>query len=103
MQKLTIIGEQEEELKCDESDGGINAQDEAMPEGHKDKSPTDDKTVSVTQQQMRETTSSKFEEKHKSASHINQKRHKSKQIKKILKERLNIDCLRMLCPDEEDL
>ena len=27
MQKLTIIGEQEEELKCDESDGGSNPHD----------------------------------------------------------------------------
>lgn len=31
-----------------------------------------------------------------------QKRQKSKQIKKILKERLNIDCLRMLCDDSGD-
>ena len=30
------------------------------------------------------------------------KRHKAKQIKKILKERLNIDCLRMLCEDGPD-
>lgn len=34
------------------------------------------------------------------------KRHKSKHIKKILKERLNIDCLRMLCevdgPEDQD-
>lgn len=32
-----------------------------------------------------------------------QKRKKSKHIKKILKQRLNIDCLRMLCPDEGEL
>ena len=41
------------------------------------------------------------EEKQKNMSQM-QKRHKSKQIKKILKERLNIDCLRMLCPDETE-
>ena len=35
----------------------------------------------------------------------NEKKAKSKKIKKILKERLNIDCLRMLCDmsgDEEN-
>ena len=31
-----------------------------------------------------------------------EKRHKSKQIKKILKERLNIDCLRMLGEEHPD-
>jgi hypothetical protein len=31
-----------------------------------------------------------------------EKRRKSKQIKKILKERLNIDCLRMLCEESSD-
>lgn len=31
-----------------------------------------------------------------------QKKQKAKQIKKILKERLNIDCLRMLCEDSPD-
>ena len=32
--------------------------------------------------------------------HFQDRREKSKSIKRILKERLNIDCLRMLCPDE---
>jgi len=31
-----------------------------------------------------------------------EKRKKSKMIKKILKERLNIDCLRMLCEESSD-
>ena len=31
-----------------------------------------------------------------------EKRVKSKYIKKIMKERLNIDCLRMLCDDSPD-
>ena len=42
------------------------------------------------------------EKQNNNKSHLSQKRHKSKQIKKILKERLNIDCLRMLCPDEDN-
>ena len=115
MQKLTIIGEQEEELKCDESDGAGELADNSStesPEASQKRfrrmavaaapgadADAEDEDEDIMMELEGPPSS---EEKQKNKSYMNQKRHKSKQIKKILKERLNIDCLRMLCPDENN-
>ena len=117
MKKLTIIGEQEEELKCDESDKDDHNN---MPvEDMKDQQPYIDLAVKVPLRDGLDQDGDQESPDVHSPFQIDgtngeadkaeikrQKRHKSKQIKKILKERLNIDCLRMLgeeSPDEDAL
>ena len=102
---MTIIGEQEEELRCEDSrscndndniyNNGINADNHeevkyVLPAGAGELGmplPEESANEQESPDQNKEVNK-RF------------KRQKSKHIKKILKERLNIDCLRML--GEED-
>lgn len=78
VKKLTIIGEQEEEeCHANESSGEADASEHENED-----------------MQRLQATRARIQR---------EKRHRSKQIKKILKERLNIDCLRMLGEEHPDM
>ena len=102
---MTIIGEQEEDLRCEDS-RSCNGNDYINDNENNDVNHEEAKYVlpagaGELGMPLPEESANELESPEQNKE-VNKrvKRQKSKHIKKILKERLNIDCLRML--GEED-